>query len=79
MTALLPDALRGIKTKLVCDVVTSLCLFLNAIEQMLIFEKKLLDLERKHFETLCLLEATFPLLGGYPKNSDDYPNTRDSS
>jgi hypothetical protein len=23
-------------------------------------EKKLLDLERRHFETLCLLEATFP-------------------
>jgi hypothetical protein len=24
-------------------------------------EEKLLDLERRHFETLCLLEATFPL------------------
>jgi hypothetical protein len=23
-------------------------------------EEKLLDLERRHFETLCLLEATFP-------------------
>jgi hypothetical protein len=23
-------------------------------------EKKLLDLERRHFETLCLLEAIFP-------------------
>jgi hypothetical protein len=25
-----------------------------------IYEKKLLDLERRHFETLFLLEATFP-------------------
>jgi hypothetical protein len=25
-----------------------------------IYEKKLLYLERRHFETLCLLEATFP-------------------
>jgi hypothetical protein len=32
MTALLPVALRGIKTKLVRDTVTSLCLFFNAIE-----------------------------------------------
>jgi hypothetical protein len=39
----------------------SLCLFFNAIEQKVIDEEKLLDLERRHFETLCLLEATFPL------------------
>jgi hypothetical protein len=31
MTTLLPIALRGIKTELVCDAVTSLCLFFNAI------------------------------------------------
>jgi hypothetical protein len=37
-----------------------LCLFFNAIEQKVIDEEKLLDLERRHFETLCLLEATFP-------------------
>jgi hypothetical protein len=61
MTALLPVALRGIKTELVRDAVTSLCLFFNAIEQKVIVEEKLLDLERRHFETLCLLEATFPL------------------
>jgi hypothetical protein len=36
-----------------------LCLFFNAIEQKVIDEEKLLDLERRHFETLCLLEATF--------------------
>jgi hypothetical protein len=36
MIALLPVALRGIKTELVRDAVTSLCLFLNAIEQKLI-------------------------------------------
>jgi hypothetical protein len=59
MTTLLPVALRGIKTELVHDAVTSLCLFLNAIEQKVIDEEKLLDLERRHFETLCLLEATF--------------------
>jgi hypothetical protein len=29
-----------------------LCLFFNAIEQKLIDEEKLLDLERRHFETL---------------------------
>jgi hypothetical protein len=37
-----------------------LCLFFNAIEQKVINEEKLLDLERRYFETLCLLEATFP-------------------
>jgi hypothetical protein len=61
MTTLFPVALRGIKTELVHDVVTSLCLFFNAIEQKGIHEEKLLDLERRHFETLCLHEATFPL------------------
>jgi hypothetical protein len=60
MTTLLPVALRGIKTELVRDAVTSLCLFFNAIEQKVIDEEKLLDLERRHFETLCLLEAIFP-------------------
>jgi hypothetical protein len=37
-----------------------LCLFFNAIEQKVIDEEKLLDLERRHFKTLCLLETTFP-------------------
>jgi hypothetical protein len=37
-----------------------LCLFFNAIEQKVIDEEKLLDLERRHFKTLCLLQATFP-------------------
>jgi hypothetical protein len=60
MTTLLPVALRGIKTELVHDVVTSLCLFFNAIEQKVIDEEKLLDLERRHVETICLLGATFP-------------------
>jgi hypothetical protein len=41
-------------------VLSDLCLFFNAIEQNMINEGKLLDLERRHFETLCLLEATFP-------------------
>jgi hypothetical protein len=60
MTALLPVAHRGIKTDLVRDTITSLCLFFNAIEQKVIDEEKLLYSERRHFETLCLLEATFP-------------------
>jgi hypothetical protein len=60
MIALLPIALRGIKTELVCDAVTSLCLLFDAIEQKVIDEEKLLDLEKRHFETLCVLEATFP-------------------
>jgi hypothetical protein len=59
MIALLPVALRGIKTELVRDAVMSLCLFFNVIEQKVIDEEKLLDLERRHFETLCLLEDTF--------------------
>jgi hypothetical protein len=41
MTALLLVALRGIKTELVRDVVMSLCLFFNAIEQKVIDEEKL--------------------------------------
>jgi hypothetical protein len=60
MATLLPVALRGMKTELVRDAITSLCLFFNAIEEKVIHEDKLLDLERRHFETLCLLEATFP-------------------
>jgi hypothetical protein len=60
MTALLPVELRCIKTELVSDAVMSLCLFFNVIEQKVIDEEKLLDLERRHLETLCLLEATFP-------------------
>jgi hypothetical protein len=60
MIALLPVALRGIKTELVHDAATSLCLFFNVIEQKVIDEEKLSDLERRHLETLCLLEATFP-------------------
>jgi hypothetical protein len=60
MTTLLPVALRGIKTELVRDVVMSLCLFFNAIEKNVIDKEKLLNLERRHFETLFLLEATFP-------------------
>jgi hypothetical protein len=61
MTALLPVAHRGINTELVRDAITSLCLFFNAIEKKVIDEEKLLDLERRHFETLCQLEASFPL------------------
>jgi hypothetical protein len=53
-------SLRVIKKELFSDAVMSLCLFFNAIEQKVIDEKNLLDLERRHFETLCLLEATFP-------------------
>jgi hypothetical protein len=60
MTTLLLVALRGIKIGLVRDAAMSLCLFFNAIEQKVIDEEKLLDLERRHFENLCLLEATFP-------------------
>jgi hypothetical protein len=39
MTALLPVALRGIKTELVRDAATSLCLFFNAIEKKVIDEE----------------------------------------
>jgi hypothetical protein len=60
MTILLPVALRGIKKELVHNAIMSLCLFFNEIEQKVIDEEKLLDLERRHFKTLCLLEATFP-------------------
>jgi hypothetical protein len=52
MTTLFPVALRCIKTELVHDAVTRLCLFFNAIEQKVIDEEKLLDFERRHFETL---------------------------
>jgi hypothetical protein len=51
---------RGIKAELVREAVTTLCLFFNLVEQKEIDEEKVLDLERRHFETLCLLEATFP-------------------
>jgi hypothetical protein len=52
MTTLLPIALRGIKTELVHDAVTSFCLFFNAIEQKVIDKEKQLHFERRHFETL---------------------------
>jgi hypothetical protein len=60
MRSLLHVALSAIKIDLVRDAVTRLCLFINAIELKVIDEEKLLDLERRHFETLCLLEPTFP-------------------
>jgi hypothetical protein len=49
MTTLLPVSLRGIKTELVCDTVTSLCLFFNAIEQKVIDEKKTIGLGEEAF------------------------------
>ena len=60
MTALLPVALRGIKTVQVREAVMSLCFFFNAIEQKVIDEDELAKLQRRQFETLCMLEATFP-------------------
>ena len=60
MTTLLPVALRGIKIVLVREAVMSLCFFFNAIEQKVIDVDALSRLERRHFETLSLLEATFP-------------------
>ena len=44
MTALLPVALRGIKTVQVCEAVMSLCFFFNAIEQKVIDEDACLKL-----------------------------------
>jgi hypothetical protein len=41
MMVLLSVTLKGIKTKLVRDAVTSLCLFFNAIEPKVIDEEKL--------------------------------------
>jgi hypothetical protein len=46
MTALLTVALRDMRTELVRDAVTSLCLFFSAKEQKGIDEEKQLDLER---------------------------------
>ena len=60
MTALLPIALRGTKTVLVREAVMSLCFFFTAIEQKVIDVDALSRLQKRHFETLCLLEATFP-------------------
>jgi len=60
MTTLLLVALRGIKTVLVREAVMSLCFFFNAIEQKVIDVDALSRLQKRHFETLCLLEATFP-------------------
>ena len=51
MTALLPVALRGIKTVLVREAVMS-CFFFNAIEQKVIDVDALSRLERRHFEIL---------------------------
>jgi hypothetical protein len=54
MIALLLVALRGIKIELAHDAVTSLCLFFNAIEHKVIVEEKLLNLERRYFETIII-------------------------
>ena len=53
-------ALRGIQTVHVKEAVTSLCLFFNAIEQKVIDEDAFMEIEKRQFETLCMLEATFP-------------------
>jgi hypothetical protein len=49
MTALLPIALRDIKTELFHDAVTSLCLFFDAIEQKVIDEEKTIGLGEEAF------------------------------
>jgi hypothetical protein len=49
MTTLLPVALRGIKTELVRDTITSLCLFFNVIEQKVIDEEKTIGLGEEAF------------------------------
>jgi hypothetical protein len=49
MTALLPIALRDIKTELFHDAVTSLCLFFYAIEQKVIDEEKTIGLGEEAF------------------------------
>jgi hypothetical protein len=60
MTALLPVALRGIQDTTGSRHSHELVFILQCNRKRLIDEEKLLDLERRHFETLCLLEATFP-------------------
>jgi hypothetical protein len=52
MITLLPVALRGIKTELVRDAVTSLCLLFNAIEQKVIDEEKAIGLREEVFRDL---------------------------
>jgi hypothetical protein len=52
MITLLPVALRGIKTELVRDAITSLCLFFNPIEQKVIDEEKAIGLREEVFRDL---------------------------
>ena len=61
MTSVLPVAIRNVLPVKIRETVMSLCFFFNAIEQKVIDDNSLLALERRLQETLCLMEAFFPL------------------
>ena len=61
MTSVLPVAIRNVLPMKVRETVMSLCFFFNAIEQKVIDDELLTALDRRLHETLCLMEAFFPL------------------
>jgi len=61
MKSLLLVAIRNVLPVKVCETVMSLCFFFNAIKQLVIDVEPLPALERRLQETLCLIEAFFPL------------------
>ena len=61
MTSLLPVVIKNVLPLKVRETVMSLCFFFNAIEQKVIDDKLLTALDRWLHETLCLMEAFFPL------------------
>jgi len=61
MMSLLPVAIRNVLLVKIHETVMSLCFFFNAIEQKDIDDDSLPALERRLQETLCLMEAFFPL------------------
>ena len=61
MTSVLPVAIRNVLPVKVCETVMSLYFFFNVIEQNVIDDNLLTALDRRLHETLCLMEAFFPL------------------
>lgn len=60
MTSLLAVAIRNILPIKVRDGIMSLCFFFNAIEQKVLDLESPEELEKRQFETLCILEVYVP-------------------
>jgi hypothetical protein len=60
LTQMIAVGIRNILPVNVREAIMNLCFFFNAIGQKVLSEEDLESLEKKHYETLCVLEMYFP-------------------